>query len=53
LAVRIGVENIANSLSFIERMISDLNILVIAAIGKSNEELATRESVEVGSSISL
>ena len=45
LAVRSGVENVADSLTLIEWMVSDLALLS-TRVGESDKELATRVGVE-------
>ena len=45
LAVRSGVEDVADSLTLIEWMVSDLALLT-TRVGEGNEELATRVGVE-------
>lgn len=55
LAVSGGVEDVANHLTFGEGMISDLTLLSVTGVGKSNEELTTGVGVEalVGVALNL
>ena len=53
LAVSSGPEDVTNSFSLGEGVISNLAFLSVARVGKGNEELATREGVEAFVNIAL
>ena len=53
LAVSVGIEDIANDLTFSEGIVSDLVVNGAGLVGHSHEELSTRVSVEVLGGVAL
>jgi len=53
LAVSSGIEDVTDSFSLGEGVVSNLALLSVARVGKGNEELATRERVEAFVNITL